>query len=163
MKTKLLLAALLTSAALAAGCKPANSPPSPNEKPVDEAVDATDRKVDKAARETSNVAEEINEYTYAQRTEYADRMRTEINTIKRDMDTLAAKLENASEPAKTEGRAKLEALRVKVAALEKQLDAVQGSSESTWNDVKSGFRRSYDEVRESFQQSRQWLSDKIAP
>ena len=47
--------------------------------------------------------------------------------------------------------------------LGKQLDEVKNASESTWDSVKAGSKKAYDELKDSFQQSRQWLSDKVAP
>ncbi len=162
MKTNTLAITFLAATVFAVGCKPANER-TPNDKPVTQGVDAAERHVDKVAKDTSAAAQEINEYGYAQRAEFADRMRAQLNDIKKEMDTLAARLENASEPSKTEGKAKLAALREKVASLDKQLDGIKDSTESNWSEVKGTFRKSYDDVKDGFQQARQWLSDKIAP
>jgi hypothetical protein len=40
---------------------------------------------------------------------------------------------------------------------------VKNATESTWESVKSGTRKAYEALKEGFQQSRQWVSDKIAP
>jgi hypothetical protein len=37
------------------------------------------------------------------------------------------------------------------------------ATESTWDDVKEGAKKAYDDVRDSFQQACQWLSERIAP
>jgi len=47
--------------------------------------------------------------------------------------------------------------------LGKHLDATRNATESTWNDVKAGFKKGYGELKDSFQQARQWVSEKIAP
>ncbi|HEY1172175.1 MAG TPA: hypothetical protein VGH19_12450 [Verrucomicrobiae bacterium] len=162
MKKKVLAITFAAATVFAVGCKPSPQP-TPNDKPVNQGVDATARQVEKVQNETAAAAKEINEYAYAQRAEFADKMKVQLADIKKEMDMLAARLENASEPTKTEGKAKLEALKVKVASLDKQLDGIKDASESSWNDVKSGFQKTYDDVKDSFQQARQWLSDKIAP
>jgi len=54
-------------------------------------------------------------------------------------------------------------LREQTAKLTRQLDDAKGATESTWNDVKAGFKKGYGEVKEGFQQARQWVSEKIAP
>jgi hypothetical protein len=45
----------------------------------------------------------------------------------------------------------------------KQLDEARNATESTWGDVKAGFRKGYSELKDGFQNARQWVSDKIAP
>lgn len=152
----------LAAALVAVGCKPA-SEKSPNDKSVTEGMAVTEQQLEKVAKETKEAAKEINDYAYAQRVEFAEKMKVQLNDIKRELDLLAAKLENANEAVKTEGKAKVQALRDQVAALDKQLEGIKGVNESTWEEVKAGFRKSYDEVKDSFQQARQWLSDKIAP
>jgi hypothetical protein len=47
--------------------------------------------------------------------------------------------------------------------LSKQLEEGRSATESTWNDVKAGTRKTYDVLKDGFQQSRQWVSEKIAP
>ena len=69
----------------------------------------------------------------------------------------------AERAVKAEAKPKLQALREKADQLGKQLDEVKNATESTWDSVKSGTRKAYDALKEGFQQSRQWVSDKIAP
>ena len=79
------------------------------------------------------------------------------------MDQLSAKTSKASDAVQAEAKPKLQALRDQTAQLNKQLDAVKESTESTWDTVKGGFKKGYESTKEGFQQARQWLSDKIAP
>jgi archaellum component FlaC len=162
MKTNILAVTFMVVTVFAIGCKPA-AEKSPNDKPLSEGMAATEQQLEKVAKETKEAAKEINDYAYAQRVEFAEKMKTQLNDIKKELDLLAAKLENANEAVKTEGKLKVQALRDQVAALDKQLDGIKDANESTWDEVKTGFRKSYDEVKDSFQQARQWLSDKIAP
>jgi hypothetical protein len=43
------------------------------------------------------------------------------------------------------------------------LDKAKNATESTWDDVKAGFKKAYSELKDGFNQARQWVSDKIAP
>ncbi len=79
------------------------------------------------------------------------------------VDQLDAKIENSSDAVKADAKPKLQALREKSDALGKQLDEVKNASESTWDTVKIKTQQAYDALKDGFQQSRQWLSDKIAP
>ena len=54
-------------------------------------------------------------------------------------------------------------MRKKWAQAKKQLDRAESATESTWNDVKGGFEKSYGELKDSFEKTRQWLSEKIEP
>jgi hypothetical protein len=47
--------------------------------------------------------------------------------------------------------------------LNTQLDTAKSATESTWDDVKAGFKKGYSELKDGFNQARQWVSDKIAP
>ena len=90
-------------------------------------------------------------------------MKNELAQMNQEMDRLAAKVENSSTATKDEAKARLQALREKSSDLNKKLDRVKESSESTWEDVKAGAKKGYDDVKDSFNQARQWLSDKLAP
>jgi hypothetical protein len=86
-----------------------------------------------------------------------------LAAFNRELDQLTARIEKSSDSVKAEARPKIAALRDQVGVLNKQLDVARESTESTWGNVKSDFRKSYSASKEGFQQARQWLSDKIAP
>ena len=90
-------------------------------------------------------------------------MQGQLDEINRDLDQLAAKVEKASDTAKAEAKPKLQTLRDQAAKLNTQLDEAKNATESTWGDVKAGFKKGYSELKNGFQQARQWVSDKIAP
>jgi hypothetical protein len=54
-------------------------------------------------------------------------------------------------------------LREQAAQLNKQLENVQNANDSTWNDVKAGFKKACNDFKDGFQAARQWASEKIAP
>jgi hypothetical protein len=53
--------------------------------------------------------------------------------------------------------------RDQAARLNTDLDKARNATESTWDDVKAGFRTGYGELKDGFNQARQWVGDKIAP
>ena len=58
---------------------------------------------------------------------------------------------------------RIKALRKKWAPDKKRLDRAGSATESNWDDVKAGFKKSYGDLQDSFEKTRQWLSEKIAP
>ena len=68
-----------------------------------------------------------------------------------------------STAAQAEAKPKLQMLRDQANKLNQQLDKAKNATESTWDDVKAGSKKAYNELKDGFQQARQWVSDKIAP
>jgi len=143
---------------VATGCKPESEKPVGGEANRDAAA-----QLDKAKEETREAIDAAKDYAYAQRTEYADRIRAELADLNKELDKLSAKVESANESVKADAKAKVQEIRGKVVSLNERLDAVKGATESTWDDVKAGVKKAYDDVKDSFKQARQWLSEKIAP
>ena len=157
MNSTPLLLTLLSAATLAMGCKPAA------ETSATEKREATTAQIDKVQKETKEAAQDMKDYDYAQKSEFVDKMQIQMTEINRDLDQLAAKIEKSSDAAKAEAKPKLQALRDQTAKLNKQLDGAKGATESTWNEVKAGFKKGYSELKDGFQTARQWVSTKIAP
>jgi cytochrome c556 len=156
MKHKHLLLALIAVSAFAVGCQQ-------SEKSETENREATAKQLDKVKTETKEAAQDVKDYTYAQKTEFVDKMQAEMAVINRDMDQLAAKIEKANDAAKAEAKPKLQALREQTDKLNQQLDKAKSATESTWDDVKAGTKKAYSDLKDDFQQARQWVSDRIAP
>lgn len=150
MKHTKLTIALLAFAAITVGCKPAEEK-------------ATSGQIEKLTQETNEAAQDIKDYTYAQKAEFVANMQGQLDVLKRDLDQLSTRIESASDAVKAEAKPKLQALRDQAAQLNKQLDGVRGATESTWDSVKVTSQKAFDSLKDGFQQSRQWLSDKIAP
>ena len=144
-------------AVFAVGCKPSEEKVAANNR------EATVGQIDKVAKEAKDVAQDMKDYAYAQKAEFLALSETQIAEINKDLEKLSTKVESASDAAKAEAKPKLEALRMQVDKLNKQLDVAKAATESTWSDVKSGVRKGYGELKDGFQQARQWVSDKIAP
>jgi len=157
MKHYPLAITFLAAVAFTAGCKPSE------EKSVADNREATAQDFDKLKRESKEASQEMKDYTFAQKEEFTEKMQGQLTEINKDLEQLSAKIEKASDTAKAEAKPKLQALREQTAKLTKQLDQAKGATESTWNDVKTGFKKGYAELKEGFHQARQWVSDKIAP
>jgi hypothetical protein len=121
------------------------------------------QQLDKVQTETKAAAKDMKDYTFAQRTEFAATMQSHLDVLTRDLDQLSAKIESSSEAVKVEARPKVQALRNDLTQLNKQLENVRNANESTWDSVKATSQKAFASVKDGFQQSRQWVSDKIAP
>ena len=148
MKYKNLLLTFLALAAVTAGCDKETT---------------TSQKIEKLQAETKAAAQDLKDYTFAQKTEFTDKMRTQLAEINLELDQLAAKIEKSSDAAKAEAQPKLQVLREKADQLKKQLDEAGNATESTWETVKATSKKGYAELKEGFSQARQWMSEKIAP
>ena len=148
MKNKTLTVTFLSLAAFVVGC---------DQKPT------ASQQMDQIKTETKETAQDMKDYPYAQKSQFVEEMQTRLAALGKDLDKLSAKIEASSDAAKAEAKPKMQALRDQTAQLNKQLDDVKNANESTWDSVKAGSRKAYDSLKDGFQQSRQWVSDKIAP
>src|SRR5256885_2111740 len=123
----------------------------------------TSEQLDRAQAKTDATAQEIKDYSYAQKSEFVEKMRGQLATLNSDLDQLGAKIEKSSDASKAEAKSKLQALRDQSGQLNKQLDEVKNATESTWDSVKTGFNKAYASSKDGFQQARVWVSGKIAP
>jgi chromosome segregation ATPase len=151
MKNKILAVTVLSIAAFAVGCnKEAASPP-------------VSEQVETVKTETKQAAQDMKDYTFAQKAEFVKAMQAQLDALNKDLDQLSAKIDKSSDAVKAEAKPKLQALRDQAAQLNKQLDEAKNATESTWDSVKAGFTKAYDATKDGFNQARQWVSDKIAP
>jgi len=148
MKSRISLPIFLAAAAFAMGCSKAET---------------TSQQLDKVQEKTAEAAQDMKDYTYAQKAEFVEKMQIQLTGINRDLDQLTAKIEKSNDAAKAEAKPKLQALRSQASKLNVQLDEARNATESTWGEVKAGFKKGYGELKEGFQNARQWVSDKIAP
>ena len=148
MKNKTSVITFLFIAAVAVGCNKEQS---------------TSQQMDKVQTETKQAAQDMKDYTFAQKAEFVKTMQGQLDALNKDLDQLSAKIESSSDAVKAEAKPKLQALRDQAAQLNKQLTDAQNATESTWDSVKGGFSKAYDATKDGFNQTRQWLSDKIAP
>jgi ElaB/YqjD/DUF883 family membrane-anchored ribosome-binding protein len=149
MKNKTWVITFLSIAAFAVGC--------------DKEQKTTSQQIEKVKVETKQAAQDMKDYTFAQKEEFVKTMQGQLDALNKDLDQLSAKVESSSDAVKAEAKPKLQALRDQAAQLNKQLDEAKNATESTWDSVKSGFQKAYDATKDGFNQARQWVSDKIAP
>jgi cytochrome c556 len=148
MKNRNLMISLLVLSGFVMGC---------------EKEPTTSQQIDKVQAETKQAAQDMKDFTYAQKSAFVETMQTQLAALNRDLDQLSAKVEKSSDTAKAEAKPKLQALRDQASKLNEQLDKAKSATESTWDDVKTGTKKAYAELADGFQQARQWVSDKIAP
>jgi ABC-type transporter Mla subunit MlaD len=121
------------------------------------------QQLDKVKTETKEATREMKDYTFAQKGEFVAKMQGQLDTLNKDLDQLSAKIESSSDAVKVEAKPKFQMLRDEVTQLNKQLDNVRNATESTWESVKATSQKAFDSLKNGFQQSRQWVSEKIAP
>jgi uncharacterized protein YoxC len=148
MKNKILLLTLLSAATFATGCDKEKT---------------TTQQLDTVKTETKQAAADMKDYTFAQKDEFVKYMQGQLTTLNQDLDKLSAKIDSSSDAVKAEAKPKLQDLRDQAAKLNQQLADASNATESTWDSVKAGTKQAYDAVQKSFNDARQWVSDKIAP
>ena len=148
MKHKTLAIAFLSAAGFSVGCNKEQT---------------TSQQIDKVQEKTAEAAQDMKDYTYAQKAQFVENMQGQLAALNQDLGQLTAKVDKSSDAVKAEAKPKLQALRDQTAQLTKQLDEVKNATESTWDSVKNVFNKAYQSSKEGFQQARQWASDKIAP
>jgi hypothetical protein len=153
IKNTFLALAFVALTAFAVGCKPS----------AEQDSKTTAEQLDKVKEKTKEAAQDMKDYTFAQKAAFVEKMQGQMAEINRDLDALLARVEKSSDAAKAEAKPKLQAIRDQVAKLNQQLDEARNATESTWGDVKAGFKKGFSELKDGFSQFRQWVSDKIAP
>jgi chromosome segregation ATPase len=142
------LITFLSAAAFAVGC---------------EKEQTTSQQMENVKTETKQAAQDMKDYTFAQKAEFVKAMQAQLTALNEDLDKLSAKIDGSSDAVKAEAKPKLQVLRDQAAKLNQQLVDAQNATESTWDDVKAGSQKVFDSLKDSFNQTRQWVSDKIAP
>jgi hypothetical protein len=159
MRNSRLAAALFVAAALVVGCK-STTETSPSRTGQDSAAAL---QLVKAKAATAEAVVAMDDYAYAQKAEFIAKMKSELVATQEELDHLGAKVASSAGAVKAEATTKLDAARVRLAQSRQQLQQAENATESTWNDVKKGFKESYGGLKDSIVLTRQWLSDKIAP
>ena len=107
MKNKALIITCFSAAAVLVGCNKDQT---------------TSQQLDNARAETKQAAQDMKDYTYAQKAAFVETMQTQLAALNHDLDQLTAKVESSSDTVKAEAKPKLQALRDQTAQLNKQLD-----------------------------------------
>ena len=148
MKNITLLATLVSLAVLALGCDKEKT---------------TAQQIEAVKTETKQAAQDMKDFTFAQKDEFVKFMQGQLTALNTNLDKFSAKIESSSDTIKADAKPKLQALRDQATKLNQQLVETQNATESTWDEVKTGTKKTYESMEKSFNDARQWLSDKIAP
>jgi hypothetical protein len=159
MQYTILIVTFLIVAGLASDCTPTDG--NATEKPIPGETASMQR--GKVKTELKETARSMQDYTYAQKDEFVTETKTELAEIQIELDRLAARVDRSKGTAKADAEFRIAAVRETWARAKNQLDQAESVTEATWNDVKRGLQKSRDGLKESFEQTRQWLSDEIEP
>ena len=129
MKNKTLLITFLSAAAFVVGCDKEKT---------------TAQQLDKVKTETKQAAQDMKNYTFAQKDEFVKAMQGQLTALNQDLDKLSAKIDSSSDAVKAEAKPKLQALRDQAAKLNQQLADASNATESTWDGVKADSQKAYD-------------------
>lgn len=138
--------ALMLVAGLAAGCMNKSE------------VAAAD--LNKAKTETKAAAKD---FAYAQRAELLSQLNKELVDTQAEVDRLSANVDKSRSATNVEIKAKLQTLRDKWAVAKNRLQESEGATESTWDELRAGARRSFTDLKDTVDETRKWLSEKIEP
>ena len=89
MKHKTLILTFLSVAAFTIGCDNAKT---------------TSQQLDKVQEKTTEAAQDMKDYTFAQKAEFVEKMQGHLAEINQDLDQLAAKVEKSSDAIKAEAQ-----------------------------------------------------------
>lgn len=154
MKYTTYLAALAILSLTLVGCKPANEKTS---------TELTEEKIARTEAAIDDAKHDWDAYTYAQRSQFIASMEAELAAINRSIDELAILIDKSGAEAKAEATPRLNELRREADVLETNIEEAKSATASTWDSVKATTRKSYDSLKESFNDARQWMSDQMEP
>lgn len=154
----MLITAVLLTGSIFTGCDWLNEK-SASQKRQEELI----AKLDQDKKDNDEAVKETMDYTYKQRVDFINAMKKELAEIQKDLDELTAKAEKTGKEAKADAKDKIEALRQEMELTKKHIEETEKADERTWEDVKKAFRKANADLKESFKNTRQWLSDKIEP
>lgn len=159
MRLKILVSAFLLLAALVAGCglmdERGEVEPAPS--------GVAGEKLEVAAAATQVAAQAMKGYAFAQRAKFVSDRKAEMVKMQAELEQLSVKAESANDAMKLDAGARLDVVRGQWTVAMASLDRAASATEADWNAVQTGFDDSYGELKESIDQTRQLLSDKIEP
>lgn len=148
---------LLSTAGLTAGCDSKEAlvvtDPVSRDLPVTGQIPA--EQAEQAIDDTLEAAQALRGYAWARRAEFVANMKKELADIQAGIDLQAAKAERATGEIKEEVKSAIEGMRLKWAQARERLKAAQSVEEDRWDEVKGGFAKAYDELKEAVKKARQ--------
>ena len=186
MKRKPLFSTALVLATLVTGCDKSNTAdqtsstgdtnsPSVTQNVKDAATNTWEDVKDTSTNAWSNVKEgatnawagfkdsmqATKDYAYDNKDAFVAGASADLNTLDQKINELADKSATASDSVKADAETRIQELRDERNALGKKMDSVKSATEADWNDSKTGFQKSYGNVKDSLKQDWQWLHDKL--
>ena len=79
------------------------------------------------------------------------------------MERLRRVIDRSSGATRADAEARLEVVSDGWAAAKAQLDSAETATEASWEDVQSRYRAARSDLKRSFDDARQWLSERIEP
>lgn len=119
--------------------------------------------LDRVQADATEARDDLAAYTHAQKEQYVESLSRRISILEEELDLLTTEVNNSSAAAQAEAKPRVAALRVQLDQLKEQLDQAEDATATTWDSVKQGTSAAYDDLKEGVQDTRQWMSDKIAP
>jgi hypothetical protein len=98
-------------------------------------------------------------YTYDKREVFYEDAGADLSEFDQRIKELSGRAANAGTNVQARAQVKIEDLRNERAVLGQKLDALRNAREANWNDLKSNFQRSEDELKASFKEVSQWLAN----
>lgn len=155
-KNTILTIGLVATALLAIGCKR-------SERPDGESETSVSQKIDQIETDTRKAADDLRDFTHDQKGAFIEKLATHVSELNESIDELSAQVEKSSLAVQTEAKPRIAALQAQSDHLGKQLAIAKDASESTWESVKNGASEAYDELKLGLRNTREWMSEKIAP
>lgn len=103
----------------------------------------------------------VADYTYEKKDVFVANAKADMDALDQKIKELSDKVAAASDSVKNDAQTKLQALHGKREELDKKFDNVKNANQADWDELKAGFKTSYDNVKASLQQAWQWLIDKL--
>lgn len=113
--------------------------------------------------EIKETAQAMKDYSYTQKTKFISETRRELTEIQSELEQFADGIDQSEGQAKADAQARLDTVREKLTLVKTRLGQAENATEVTWNDVRPALQKSRDELKESLENSWEWLSDKIKP
>lgn len=135
-------------------CKPSA------EETLDSEMETTGQQTTRTETAVGDTTKDLEAYTYEQKTEFIASMEEELEDINRSIDELAARMASSSAEARAAATPRLDELRHQANLLHGRIDELKDATASTWDTVKATTRDAYDNLKQNFEDARQWMSDK---
>ena len=109
-------------------------------------------------------APDVQDYTFAQKAAFVEKMQGRMAEINRDLERISATSKNPAPPSRPKPSPNIRRCAIKPPNYTSSLPPPSPATAApTWDNVKAGSRTTYNELKNSFRHARQWASDKIAP